>query len=124
MNILCVCAYGQNRSRMAAELLRKKGHVTRYAGIDKEAPNPLKHEDWMWAQAIVFARERHKQETHAKFGIKEQEFVLDVTDNPQDLPEIWLRLRISDPESFYREYTLPRINLAVEKIQQYLKIRP
>ncbi len=121
MNILCICAFGQNRSRMAANILSQEGYETRYRGIDEEAPNPLEEKDVFWADVFVFARERHQKKFHGRFEVEKQEFVLDVTDSLDELPEIWRRAKLMKPEQFYIEYTLPRIEEKVKNVSLALE---
>lgn len=116
MNILCVCNQGLNRSKIAASFLEKKGYTTTYKGIGDDSPNPLTKEDWEWADAVVFAREWHRKKANEEFGEKSHEFVLEVTDDLKKLPEIWRRAKIMNPEQFYKEYTLPRIEEKLDLI--------
>lgn len=121
MNILCVCNQGLNRSRIAAKFLEKKGYSTMYKGVGDDAPNPLTKKDWEWADAVVFAREWHRKKANEEFGKKDHEFVLEVTDDLKELPEIWRRAKLMNPEQFYKEYTLPRIEEKLGSICDSLK---
>jgi len=121
MNILCVCNQGLNRSKIAAKFLERKGHTTIYKGIGDDAPNPLTKKEWDWAEAVVFAREWHRKKANERFGEKEQEFVLEVTDDLQELPELWRRAKLMNPEQFYKEYTLPRIEEKLVSIYESLE---
>lgn len=116
MKIVCVCSQGQHRSRILAGLLTEQGHETRYGGIDEGAFNPLSQEDAEWAEVAIFARERHQKLFHERFGTKDKEIALDVTDNLKELPEIWRRLKINNLDKFYEEYTYPRLKEAFDGV--------
>ena len=120
MNILCVCAQGMNRSKFAAKYFSELGFETRYKGSTMGENNPLEQEDFDWANAIVYLTSSHQEFVHKKFGVKDKEFVLNVTDHPGKIPEMWLRVKVSDPKKFYTEFTFPRMLTALESVEKKL----
>lgn len=121
MNILCVCALGQHRSKLAAEYLTTQGFITRYRGSETHSTNPITREDIRWAQAVVYARNRHKLLVHKQFVVDTPEFVLDVTDDPSLVPEMWRRVLVNNPDKFYQEYTKPLVKEKLKEITYLLK---
>ena len=118
MNVLCVCALGEHRSKLAANYLAAQGFITRYRGSETHSTNPITQEDLTWAQAIIYARSRHQVLVHERFVVgSKPEFVLDVTDDPVLVPELWRRVLIKDPDRFYQEYTRP---LVEEKLKELI----
>lgn len=122
MKVLCVCALGQHRSKLAANYLADKGFDTRYRGSQTNSSNPITKEDIAWADILVFARARHKTLVEDRFGeFNKQSFVLDVTDDPAKIPEIWRRVLLEKPDTFYQEYTRPLVEEKLKKIFSLLK---
>ena len=64
-----------------AESLHDKGYVTKYAGVDPRAPNPVTDELIAWADVIMVARSAHADVLKERFDVKKRVISLDVRNN-------------------------------------------
>lgn len=118
MKILCVCALGMNRSKYCANWLSEKGFETQFGGVDKGALNPLTEDMILWADAIVIARDRHKELLNQKFVLarKKTQYVLGVSDSLDMVPTEYKRLLGLPDDEFHKEWTYPHLETALNEL--------
>jgi len=114
--VLCVCAYGLNRSRYLAGYLKSKGYNTRYGGATIEAPNPIYQKDIEWADVVIVARKRLVPVIKERFHIRGKKLiVLNVTDSPFALFLERRRLNFLDYIHFQKKWTYPKLRKSIDE---------
>lgn len=119
MNILCLCAYGQNRSKYLAGYLADKGCQTDYAGLDIHAINPITQSKIDWADSIVVVQSGWmKERLEEDFFLEGKRVIyLDVEDRPEIVHPEGKKLEGDEWLAFQQKAVYPAL---VHAIDQYL----
>ena len=118
--ILCICAYGRNRSKYLAKYLKRKGYQTRFAGMEIDEKNPVNQKlitqnDIDWADLIIFVKPRLEQLFKEKYKFNKKTITIKVTDVKELIPEEFAHLRKLPEKEFQKKWTYTQLRRAIKK---------